>query len=305
MRLQPRRLEIVTAGERYTARLTAELISEHYRPADHSSFDVVRLQSGQLTAGGVEPLVVTGRRAETVRGGFLFVGETEGLTAEMARTLERDGFPSSVNVEVTLVHAFHAPVDIFSLGLLLFRLLFLRDDYERMGLRDRDQIGRVAAEVARGATRGGGTAELQARAALQETLSREKIPAGPLSVLYRLTDRTGSHVAVPPALWDDVLLLALRMASHIPGWSICGSLDDYRAEVPGEPVRRVIAEVDSLIERARGALLGSIGRNRLVLQVLDDFLSDYRSVGGGSAEPREGPRAAETTMLKKSGKARK
>ncbi|TPW03833.1 MAG: hypothetical protein FD129_2982, partial [bacterium] len=130
----------------------------------------------------------------------------------------------------------------------------------------------------------------------------ESIQAGADQVLYRAADRALAPAATPPSLWQDALVLALRMGSNRPGFSICGRLDEWDPERLAAPLDGVLEELAILAERARGALIGSGGRNGVLQQVCDDFLVDLeeaRSVGGDSTEGG-GDRTVVAVMRKKS-----
>jgi hypothetical protein len=78
-----------------------------------------------------------------------------------------------------------------------------------------------------------------------------------------------------------------RQVSNLPGWSVCAGQDDYDLEDPARPLRQVGDGLEDLMERARGSLIGSAGRNASVQEVCDDFLADL-----GEAARSGSPRAA-------------
>jgi hypothetical protein len=87
------------------------------------------------------------------------------------------------------------------------------------------------------------------------------------------------------------------MASNVPGFSICEAIDDYPAEDPALPVRRVVEEVELLVERVRGELIGSSGRNAAVMEVCADFLDDVKAAARGPAEEPASESEIERTMI--------
>ncbi|MFC1573457.1 hypothetical protein ACFL6M_07665, partial [Candidatus Eisenbacteria bacterium] len=111
---------------------------------------------------------------------------------------------------------------------------------------------------------------------LHQAFQNEGISTQPTEVLHRKADRTASNAAIPSGLWGDALLLALRMASNHPDWSICSTQDDYPSSDPTEPLQMVVQELEELVERARGSLIGSAGRNASVQEVCNDFLADLK-----------------------------
>ncbi len=73
---------------------------------------------------------------------------------------------------------------------------------------------------------------------LAAALASGGVDADPASVLHRRDDRQAVAAAIPADLWDDVLDLALRMASNVAGYSICERQDQYDGDDPAAPLRR-------------------------------------------------------------------
>lgn len=299
MRLSVTHFEVERLPDgRGVAHLAGEVVSDGYREIDHGQYDLVRLSS-QAASSGPDRVVFAGRRVGVVTRGFLFEGRSAPLAPEALRTLEAERAAvgqGGWSVEATIVRTFHEPADVLSLGLLLLRLLLVNDRVEGTVI-DRDTIDRIVAGLeddgAPGAPGGEETAralfkrELVLRRRLGEVLAREGLPARPESVLYREADRTlaaaRGAAPIPPALWEETLLLGLKMASNRAGFSICRRQDDYDAGRPGALLTTITDEIDLLAERARGALVGAGGRNRLVLEVCADFLTDLTETASATA----------------------
>jgi len=302
MRLVPRDLRVETRGSAAFAHLEAEMTSENYVKSEHGRHDRVRV-SLQTSAGAAERVVFTGALTAEHPGGFLFAGIAGPLSAESAKAIEASRGAASITAEVTIHHAFHAPADLWSLGLLLLRLLLTNDRQEGARIH-RDAVARVVRAATGGLAPGRGrrTSSRDSASSAVLTLpgcfSREGISAEPSTLVYRESDRAAHPAAISRALWEDALRLGLRMASNVPGFSICASLDDYDAADPAAPMRRCLEEVDLLIDRARGELIGSSGRNAAVISVCSDFLADVRKhvhPGGDSVLPEESD--IERTMI--------
>jgi len=260
-----------SSGERRAhlqARLTA---SDLYHAAEHGNHDLVRVNLAVGPAGG-QRIVFFGKKTGSLAGGFLFSGSTGLLTEDVFASLESSDLPISNNVEVILGHAFAAPADVMSLGLLMLRLLLSNDNQDTNHL-DARQVGALAEAVAGDLD----TPDFGARDRLHQAFQKEGIVSESTAILHRQIDRAGgADAAMPSGLWEDTLLLALRMGSNLPDWSICGTQDDYDASDPAEPLRIVVQELDELVERVRGSLIGSAGLNATVQEVCDDFLTDLR-----------------------------
>lgn len=288
------------ADGRSVAHLAGELVSDSYREADHGQYDLVRLSS-QAASAGPDRVVFAGRKVGVVPRGFLFEGKSAPLAPEALRALEAERAAvgqGGWSVEATIVRTFHEPADVLSLGLLLLRLLLVNDKVEATAV-DRDTIDRIVAALAEEAAAPAGLPpadettrsifkrELSIRRRLGEALAQAGLPARPESVLYREADRAlaggKGQAPIPPALWEETLLLALKLASNRAGFSTCRRQDDYDAGRPGATLTAVVDELDLLVERARGALVGAGGRNRLVLEVCADFLSDLVEASSATA----------------------
>jgi hypothetical protein len=237
---------------------------------DQGRHDLVR-----VVASTPDRIVFGGRMQEAAPGWFRFVGRSAPLDAEHARKAQArlDGGI----VEVVIARAFGAPSDLLALGRLFLRMLFWNDRQEAL-LLEPALLDRVAERLAESSH---GTSELRA------ALDAEQIAFGPASVIYRAEDRSslgmsnwgqgdGQPAVIPDALWSEVWLTALRMATILPGFSFCGGLDDYTETDPGEPLARAARALDGLVERCRGALIGSSGRNSIALDVCRDFWHDVQ-----------------------------
>jgi hypothetical protein len=273
MRLMIRDLKVESVGAQSRVRITAELTADGYRESEHGRHDLVRL-SAENIPGSDGRLVFAGRRLGAIPRGFVFEGTSGPIDPGAARGLDPQRL-TAVSVEATIVHTFSAPADMMSLGVLLLRLLLVNDRQDAPNLIC-ETAERLAAAAASTAGNGAGPGHN-----LGEIFAREGLRADPVEVLFRETDRAHVAPGIPGALWHDTLETALRMASNRPGWSICGAQDDYEPERPAEPFERILADLEMLVERARGGLIGSSGRNGLVLEVCDDFMADYREASQG------------------------
>jgi hypothetical protein len=282
MRVKVRSLQAGSDPRGSSARLEAELTSDLFREDLCGRHDQVRF-SLAWGAGPEERILLSGGMAARIPGGFVFAGTGRTPASATASAFDPKKLPGSLSSEVTIHHVFGAPADLTSLGLLLLRLLLQNDgqDGSRLG---RPAALRAAEAVAAEAGAAGGNEKPRTGWA-QAALSAEGMITGPEQVLYRAVDRKEARPAFPAALWEDVLLLCLRAIANIPEWSLCAAQDDWPHGEPVGPLRRAAEELDALIERARGALLGSSGRSVMIQEVLTDFLTDLKQaqVAGASA----------------------
>ncbi len=291
MRLALENLDVKETSGKWRAQFTARLTApDLYRAADHGNRDLVRVV---LVVGSAanQRIVFSGRKTASVAGGFRFTGTAGALSADTCAALKSTDLATSTNVEVTLVHVFAAPADVMSLGLVMLRVL-LANDGQDLSQVDTRLAGELAVAVA---TPGGGGVSAE-YARLQAALQSAGIASGAREVLYRAIDRDAVDAAIPASLWNDALLLALRMASNVAGWSICGAQDDFDPADPAQPLQTVVQELEELAERARGSLIGSAGRNASVQAVCDDFLADLEEAAR-SGQTRTMPDNLDQTMV--------
>jgi len=300
MRMTPKSVTLEPGPAGTVVVVRADLTSDTHADGDGGRHDLVRLSIESAAVDGGR-LLLAGRRLESIPGGFVFEGRSAPLPEAAAKALAslRGG-----SAEVGLHAAFSVPVDIVSLGILLFRFL-LANDQQEVGTLDRAALERLAAQVAlddRVENRSPIDADRQYRARLARALGTESILAGPEQVLYRASDRTLAPAATPPTLWQDALVLALRLGTNRPGFSLRGRLDEWDPEKLAAPLDEVLEELAILAERARGALIGSGGRNGLLQQVCDDFLQDLEEARSVSSASDDGgsDRTVVVSMRKKS-----
>jgi len=287
MRLTIEDLRVEETGGQRRAHLKARLAAEEtYRGAEHGIHDLVRVI---LNIGSTEEhrVVFSGSKTGSIAGGFLFSGSTGPLSEIDFDTLKSSAPPPSSNIEVLIAHRFAGPADIISFGLLMLRMLLTNDQQDTTSLD-----ARLAATLAESLAEISTTTGSSVDDPLGHAFRKEGISILPAEVLHRKIDRTAAQAAIPSELWKDALELALRMASNRPGWSICSAQDDYPVDDPTKPLRRVVDELEELMERARGSLIGSGGRNAGIQEVCSDFLADLREatspavagLGDGSVE---------------------
>jgi hypothetical protein len=286
MRLSPKSVTRTDTPAGSVVTVRAELTGDGHADGDGGRHDLVRVSVESAAVEGGR-LMLAGRRVESLPNGFVFEGTSGPMPEGAARAVEN---MKAASAEVH-VHAVHdAPVDVVSLGLLLFRFL-LANDRQDVAALDRAVVDKLAAALAGGATadaRVPADADRQYRARLGKALAAEKIEGGPEQVLYRAADRALAPAATPPSLWQDALVLAVRMATNRPGFSFRGRLDDWDPARRSAPLDELIEEVAMLAERARGALIGSGGRNGMLQQVCDDFLADLEEARTLGAPAEEG-----------------
>ncbi len=291
MRLDVQSVELHGGAAEARAHMVGTLTSEVFLDRDHGRHDQILVTVSGPASG--HRIRFVGRQTSAKPGSFVFDGVSGPLLPEDGESLRTPQTLSGSAADVTIVHRFAGPSDLYSLGLLFFRLLFWNDRQDTTRL-DRDKLLRLATRLTgrdRNPDQGRSTYEWDEIAPVLEE-ERAQLPSN--SVLYRSEDRE-SGGNIPPSLWAETWLLGLRMVSHLEGWSFAGSIDGFDTEKPGAVIRDALAATQSLIDQTRSSLIGSSGRNRFVLEVCQDFLEDLAEAKSAPEPPEEG--SAEMTMI--------
>jgi hypothetical protein len=275
MRLDLEDLQVHGGGDDCKLVVRGLLVSDIYRTEDHGEHDLVRISLNSPSSGN--RLVLDGRRSGIVANGFRFEGVSQPIREIEAHAIRDAKNLGARSVDVAVFHTYSGPTDLYSLGLLVLRLLFWND--AQTGNRiDGTTLKRVAARVAE--THAGSV--LLDWADLSKALEEEDLQLGSEQGLYRKEDRAGSN-AIPDALWSEVWLTSLRMISLIPEWSYADRLDDYPVEDPARPLRAALTDFEAIEDQVRGSMMGSSGRNSIMLEACQDFLDDLREATSPSA----------------------
>ncbi len=239
---------------------------------------------------GVSALTFVARRdpGEAADGHEIhFSSEPVALEESAAQRLKKGIGVRIPGARYKVYPSFSAPSDLYSLGMILLRLLLGNDAQD--GRKIQAALDRVGKRLsAAGDTTlanvlaGPGAAALLERDTELATVFRKA------NVFYQALDRGGERPnALPDALWKRALLLALRLATRIAGFSICSSPADFDDKHPTEKLEKLSDEVERIAGEARGLLFGRQGMNLEVQQVLSELLTEKMADSTGPT-PREG-----------------
>lgn len=176
---------------------------------------------------------------------------------------------------------FGAPSDLYSLGMVLLRLL--------VG-NDKQDAGGIAAIVDRISKRLRGLDE--------DALARIPLPGGTTALFERDLDvlmalkkanvfwaeperRSERPNAIPDALWKRAILLAVRLATRVPGFSMCADPADYDAAHPRAKIEAVLQEIDLIEQQLRSLLFERQAVNLEIQQVLSELSEEKALLSEG------------------------
>lgn len=180
---------------------------------------------------------------------------------------------------------FASPSDLYSLGMILLRLLLANDAQD--GRKIQAALDRVGKRLsAAGDTTLANVLAGSGAAALLERDAELAAAFRKANVFHQALDREAERPnALPEALWKRALLLALRLATRISGFSICSSPADYDDKHPTEKLERLVDEVERIGAEARGLLFGRQGMNLEIQHVLAELLTE--KLTDSTPTPRE------------------
>jgi hypothetical protein len=211
-----------------------------------------------------------------------FISEPLEFDAVAAARLKKAVGARIPGVRYKVYAAFSAPSDIYSLGLLLLRLLVGNDRQDGRAISasvDRvvKKLGAAGQSTLAGFLAGPGVA------ALLEKDPDVLLAFRKASVFYQEIDRRDDRPnAIPDALWKRAMLLALRMATRVEGFSLCETPADFDEKHPTAKLEQIANEVDLLQRDVRGLLFDRQAANVEIQQVLAELLSESSGAHGSS-----------------------
>jgi hypothetical protein len=170
---------------------------------------------------------------------------------------------------------FGTPTDLHALGVSLLRVL-LRNDDQDLGaaLKAADRLGRELAATTPEARRDVRLAALLKRAP-------DAAPAFAKAQIFwgREDRRAGRPNAVPDGLWERALLLALRLVTRVPGFSVTADAADFDPLFREEKLERILPEVVEILAELQSLLFDRQPIHLEIQQILAEIREDERSSG--------------------------
>ncbi len=257
------------------ARLDGTLCSDAARLDAYLPGDVVRVVPASAS-GALESLAFWGMLGERVERGFAFTAVLPEGAAGARGSVKAQEFDAGV----AFFRRFHVPCDLYPLGMLLFRTLLANDERDIFAVDD--AVQRVLKKLALWLEDRGGPSGPRVAAQIQAIVEGEPDIFGPSSILYARGDREGFKAAVPQRLWCDLVLLGFKLATAVPGFSVCANHADYPGDRPEEVLDRVLAELGELQTRVDVELFRRSARDGEIFDACRDLLAELSGPPGPS-----------------------
>ena len=203
---------------------------------------------------------------------LVFISEPVSLEAVNAQRLKKAIGARIPGVRYKIYSDFSAPSDLFSLGMILLRLLVGNDKQDGRAVAtavDRvvKKLSSAGQSTLAGYVRGG--------PAVASLLEKDPEIFGAFkksNVFYQAIDRSNERPnAIPDFLWKRALLLALRLTTRVEDFSLCESPADYDSAHPTAKLEQVANDVDLLQQELRALLFDRQAPNLEILQVLSEI----------------------------------
>jgi hypothetical protein len=194
------------------------------------------------------------------------------LDVTLAQRLGRAGGFRVPGVRYKIYSALSAPEDLYSLGILLLRILLVNDGQALSALEPLiEAVPQGASQPVRGSRR---TVE----EALSAMLAAEPERLAKANLFHREADRgPGRPNSIPEEIWTGVLLFALRLIGRGPGFGLTpekGGTYGFNEANPVGHLDEVQAEAEDLLRRLHGILFSRQVVNVEVQSLIAELLAE-------------------------------
>jgi len=243
--------------------LTIHLLSNTLSSYAFSDKDVFFVQLSPLS-GSSHPLEMWAKSVGSAERGLVVQGKSQPLSTsdwEHFYQNQREAFPQS---QVTIFGCFHVPCDLYSLGMMIFYTLLGHQQEQWQPVRQSIPPLLVSLEhIVQGVHPND---EFEMGYALRRRLSEEGQNFSKTQVMSSSCSSASSSGFIPDILWDEALVMAFKLISHISGFSLCSNQGDFDLHDPAHPMERVVHSMERVDEGIRLELFGQSPRNAEILR---------------------------------------
>lgn len=184
---------------------------------------------------------------------------------------------TQVEARVAFFRDYAVPCDVHGLGWLLLRALLVNDTRDMFEVQEKvrtclDQLQAAVASLEH-------ADDAFCRRALARHVRAHTDTFGCQEILYRAEARRSLSRLVPERLWQDVVAIAFRMLTHVPGFSFCADHADWDRAAPERTITAICAAIDELLARLHVELFGADARDAEIAQVCREMIAELRRPG--------------------------
>lgn len=259
-------------GEAQRTEIEIDLFSDQMRMAEISTHDLLRVVLN-APAHGLGHVEVWGRKIGELPRGVRMRGVLASRDPQTLAALGKIANQSFPNARVAHYKTYFTPCDVYSLGMLLLRTLLVNDqnDLSRVAKIVERVVQRLALDLKPEAE----VPEHRVIERLLPLLRENEEVFSKNALLYKREHRELRRNAVPEELWQDILIFAFRLLTHVPGFSICAHHGDYEWDRPEANLERVLQFVQNINQAIHAEIFGSQERNREIGEVCDEVLNKF------------------------------
>lgn len=201
---------------------------------------------------------------------LVFISEPVALEESTAERLKKTTGGRISGARYKVYADFGAPSDLYSLGLMLLRMLVGNDRQDAKTIAD--AVERIAKRLS---AAGAGTGSAMDLGAVTDRDPKSAAAFQKANVFYQELDRADNRPnAIPDSLWSRAILLGLRLSTRVEGFSLCANPSDYDGVHPTAKLEAASQEVDLLASELRALLFQRQGVHLEIQQVLSELLSE-------------------------------
>jgi len=243
--------------------LTLYIYSDALSSKPFSDHDVFFIHLSPLSNTS-RPLEMWARPIDSEDHGLLVQGICQPLpTADWEHFYQnrRESFTQS---QVTIFCSFHVPCDVYSLGMMIFYVLLGGHRPEKWQAVTQ-LVPSLISSFEHLVQSVDPSDPFELGYALRRRLAEEGPVFSKAEVVSPPSSISTESGSIPDALWDEALVTAFQLISHLPGLSFCSHPGDCALDRPASTMERVLRKMESLGEGIRLDLFGSTLRNSEIL----------------------------------------
>lgn len=239
-------------------------LSEDVQKTEFSEHDIFLVKL-YFNDESFQPVEIWASNPVPLEKGILLKGSTRPMDARHWEKFEHAKERIFSHANMKIFKAYLAPCDLYSLGMMLLRLLLVNDeqDIETVNEVIQKLTGRLAPMV-----QGLGPEDRQILIKrFKELFHGTGSLFSKTSILYSPPQKEEIEPFIPDDLWIEVLIYAFRLITFIPGFSYCRSHGDAQFEQPHLLMETVIQDVAIFSERIKIPLFRSHRRDIEIREV--------------------------------------